>query len=100
MQQPIELNGGFYLHTDRAGEITGLPATTTWRWAMRSVTSYGFALNVTKHQGHVLVDERDVYAIAAVQRDFPLARGGPGSRDRREAMKRYADRVRATLAAH
>ena len=96
MQDPIAISGGFFRCPDRASTTVGLDHKTLYRWTKAHVTSYGHPLNVVEHQGRLLIDERDVYTIAAVQKDFPLARG-PISPDRREQMKKYAAQVHATL---
>jgi hypothetical protein len=96
VQQPIPISGGFFYTPERASELAGLSNQTLFNWAKAHVTSYGYPLNVIEHQNHRLIDERDVHAIAAVQKDFPLG-GGPIPTNKREQMKRYAAQVRAKL---
>lgn len=96
VQQPIPIKGGFFYSPERASEIIGLSHDTLFNWARAKVTKYGHPLNVVKHRGHRLIDERDRYAMAAVQKDFPIGRGRIPT-DRREQMKRYAAQVRAKL---
>lgn len=96
MQETIPISGGFFHCPERAAAMVGLPNSTLWRWAKARSTGYGHPLNVVEHQGHRLIDERDVHVVAAVQKEFPLARG-PVPPDRREQMKNYAAQVRAKL---
>ena len=97
MQETIPISGGFFHCPNRAAAIVALPESTLWRWAKARSTGYGHLLNVVEHQGHLLIDERDVHAVAAVQKDFPIGKG-PIPPDRREQMKNYAAQVRAKLA--
>ena len=96
MQETIPISGGFFHCPNRAAEIVGLAETTLVRWAKSRSTGYGHPLNVVEHQGHWLIDERDVHAVAAVQKDFPIGKG-PISPDRRGQMKNYAAKIRAAL---
>jgi hypothetical protein len=95
VQQPIPMQGGFYYHPDRAAEIIGLHSTTVWKWARTATTSYAYPLRIVKHGGHYFIDETDVRVLEKVHRDFPLRKGGPGTRQRREAMCSYATRLHA-----
>jgi len=96
VQQPLAIHGGFFFTPEVASEITGLGRNTLARWMDAEASAYGHPLTVVNHQGRRLLDERDVHTLAAVQKDFPVGRG-PIPPDRREAMKRYAERVRATF---
>jgi len=99
LQQPLPLNGGFFYSPAKAASIIGLEDSCIFRWAARSLTSYDFPISVTEHQRRRLIEERDVRILAQVQRAFPISRGGPGPRRRREQMQEYAFRLRAALAA-
>jgi hypothetical protein len=96
VEDPIAISGGFFRSPERASMIAGLDHRTLYRWTKSKVTSYDHPLNVVEYHGHSLIDERDVFVVAAVQKEFPLARG-PIPPDRREQMKRYAAQVHATL---
>lgn len=97
MQQPIPIDEGFFYTPVRASAIAGLSVATLFSWTQDRCTSYGHPLNVVEHQDRRLIDERDVYVVAAVQKDFPIGKG-PVPPDRREQMKSYAAQVRAKLA--
>lgn len=96
MQQPIQIEGGFFVCSPRAAAIAGLPQQTLWRWASAQVTGYGYALKTLEHRGHLLIDERDVYVVAGVQQALPIPKGRL-PRAKRDAMKRLADKFHATL---
>jgi hypothetical protein len=95
VERVIPINGTIFLCPHRAAKITGLASSCLLDWAKRAFTSYGYPLNVVRLQGHRLIEERDVRVIARVQRDFPIRCGGPGPRQRQEAMKAYAEQLRA-----
>jgi hypothetical protein len=96
MEDPIQINGGFFHSPERASEITGLGKSTFCAWTRAQVTGYGFDLKTVEHRGHRLVDERDVLVVAAVQKAFPVPKGRIPS-DTRDQMKRMAERLHATL---
>jgi hypothetical protein len=97
VERVIPMNGRIFLCPERAAAITGVTSASLMRWAKRAFTSYGYPLNVVRLQGHRLIEERDVRVIARVQRDFPVRCGGPGPRQRQEAMKAYAEQLRAAV---
>jgi hypothetical protein len=97
MQSPILVQRGFFVCPNQAALTVGLTGHCVWTWAKRQVTSYGFPLRVVKHRGHIFIAEEDVRVLERVNRDFPLARGGPGDQKRREQMKQFAERLRAAM---
>jgi hypothetical protein len=96
VQQPVAIHNGFFFTPEAAAEITGLSHDTLFNWSRAGATKYGHSLNVVKHRGHRLIDERDCYAMAAVQKDFPIGKGRIPA-DRRAQMRRYAGEVHAKL---
>lgn len=92
----IPIDDGFFHCPTRASKIAGLGVTTLFNWTQARCTSYDLPLNVIDYEGRSLIDERDVHTLAAVQKEFPLGKG-PIPPDRRQQMRLYAAKIRATL---
>lgn len=97
MQRVVALQKGIFVCPDRAAAIARLAPDCLFRWARDATTSYGYRLSVIPHGGHRYINEIDVRVIAKIQQDFPVRRGGPGSKRRQAEMKEFAERLRASL---
>jgi hypothetical protein len=96
MMPRLSINGGFYSCAHRVAADAGITHDTVENWLRRQMTSYGYSLTVTTHRGQRLLEETDITVIGAVQQAFPLT-GGADRKHRREQMRQYAERLRATL---
>jgi hypothetical protein len=96
LQRVIVIDGRMYMSPHRAALLVGASDKALRRCARRAATWYGASLDVVKHGGHSLIEERDVLVLAEVNQKFPVG-NGPLPRIRREEMRAYAERVRAKL---
>jgi hypothetical protein len=98
VQRVIDLNGKLYVCPYRAAEHVGISYKVLRAYARRASSWFGMPLDVVKHggRGRLLIDERDVFVLAAVNREFPVGKG-PIPRAKREQMCQYSERIRAKL---
>jgi hypothetical protein len=96
MERAIAIEGKIFVCPRRAAPLVGVTHPTLAACARRGSSWFGMPLETAKLGEHVLLEERQCFVLAAVNREFPVSKG-PIPRARREQMRQYAERVRAKL---
>lgn len=97
LQRVLSLGNDAYMCPERVADALRLSHTCVKRWARNGFSSFGFPLRVRSAGPFhpVVIDVRDVNILTRVLCAYPLARGGPGPRDRAAEMLALAQRLRA-----